>query len=369
MAAKGAASSRSVAAVHSRQAFSRQVVAGNQDGKHHAETGLGATACASASQNWNGAMAALIRSALERRQNAAMATVSCGETAMLRASAAKSNAPGGTSRAVFPRFSDPLSPAAAASRSRRYPIGWRAQSGAPLIHEVTRRAPLLSGSGNQTKRRTGTTNVSRCCRSWPGRQFGTAQENRRAPQVARPTGIVNQRRLHQVFEISVLLKGLNGLLECAAGIALYLVSTQTIVSLIYRAAHHELIARPHNFLAQHLMGAAQQFSVATKSFYSAYLVGHGVIKLVLVVGLLRGWRWSYPVAIVALAGFVTYQLHRIWLTHGVLLAVLTGFDVFLIAMIWHEWRASQTVRPDRALVSRYADSPVAPVRGTPERGE
>ena len=42
---------------------------------------------------------------------------------------------------------------------------------------------------------------------------------------------VNERRIHQVFEVSVLLKGLHAVIECIGGVLLYLVSTATFISL------------------------------------------------------------------------------------------------------------------------------------------
>ena len=39
---------------------------------------------------------------------------------------------------------------------------------------------------------------------------------------------MQERRIHQVFVVSVTLKGLHALVEIAGGLALYLVSTETI---------------------------------------------------------------------------------------------------------------------------------------------
>jgi uncharacterized membrane protein len=83
---------------------------------------------------------------------------------------------------------------------------------------------------------------------------------------------------------------------------------------------------------------AQHFSVASKSFYAFYLLSHGVIKLLLVIGLLRNQLWSYPASLIALAAFIIYQLYRFSYTHSVGLIALTLFDFLVIALIWHEWR-------------------------------
>jgi len=159
---------------------------------------------------------------------------------------------------------------------------------------------------------------------------------------------MNERRIHQIFVISVLLKGLHAFIECIGGLALYLVSTDTIEALVKRATQEELLEDPKDFVATHLLTAAQQFSVGTKTFYAFYLLSHGLIKLLLVVGLLRNQLWSYPASLVALAGFIAYQVYRYSYTHSVGLILLTAFDVIVMALIWHEWRLMRRVSTAQA---------------------
>lgn len=148
---------------------------------------------------------------------------------------------------------------------------------------------------------------------------------------------MDERRIHKVFEISVLLKGAHALIESIGGIALYLVSTTTIQSWVNFVTQEELNEDPSDFIAMHLLDFAQNFSISSKEFYGFYLLSHGAIKLVLVLGLLREKLWSYPASLAALALFIVYQLYRYSYTHSLGLIVLTIFDVFVIALIWHEY--------------------------------
>ena len=149
---------------------------------------------------------------------------------------------------------------------------------------------------------------------------------------------MNERRIHQIFVISVLLKGVHALIECFGGIALFLVSTDAIVALVNRATQEEIREDRNDFVATHLLAMAQHFSVGTKTFYAFYLLSHGLIKLLLVAGLLTNQLWAYPASLVALAGFIAYQVYRFSYTHSVGLVLLTIFDVFVMVLIWHEWR-------------------------------
>jgi len=82
---------------------------------------------------------------------------------------------------------------------------------------------------------------------------------------------------------------------------------------------------------------AQNFSVQEQNFYAFYLLSHGVVKLFLVVGLLKGKLWSYPASLIVLGLFILYQLYRYSYTHGVGLIALTVFDIVVMALIWHEY--------------------------------
>lgn len=148
---------------------------------------------------------------------------------------------------------------------------------------------------------------------------------------------MNEHRIHQVFQVSVLLKGAHALIECVGGIALALVSTSTITDLVNTLTQEELIEDPNDLIATHLRAMAQQFSVGTKHFYAFYLLSHGVVKLLLVVGLLRNKLWSYPASLIVLGFFIVYQLYRFSYTHGIGLIALTMFDIFVMGLIWHEY--------------------------------
>jgi uncharacterized membrane protein len=149
---------------------------------------------------------------------------------------------------------------------------------------------------------------------------------------------MNERRIHQIFEVSVLLKGAHALIECIGGLALALVSTSAITGLVKSLTQDELIEDPNDVVGTHLLRLAQNFTVSSQHFYAFYLLSHGVIKAFLVVGLLRNKLWAYPASFVALGLFIVYQLYRFSYTHGVGLLVLTVFDVFVIWLIWHEYR-------------------------------
>jgi len=149
---------------------------------------------------------------------------------------------------------------------------------------------------------------------------------------------MNEKRIHQIFAVSVSLKGLHAIIEIVGGLALYLTSTETIVGWLNRLSQGELIEDPHDWIANHVMKFGANFSVAQHQFYAFYLLSHGLVKGVLVVGLLKEKLWAYPASFVVFSAFIAYQLYRYSWTHDFSLILLSIFDLFVIALAIHEYR-------------------------------
>ena len=135
---------------------------------------------------------------------------------------------------------------------------------------------------------------------------------------------MQERRIHQIFVVSVTLKGLHALVEIAGGAALYLASAGAIARSL-----NEL--DPHSWIARH-------FALSEQHFYAFYLLSHGLVKAVLVIGLLREKLWAYPACFAVFGGFIGYQLYRYSYTHEVALLALSIFDLFVIYLAVHEYR-------------------------------
>jgi uncharacterized membrane protein len=135
---------------------------------------------------------------------------------------------------------------------------------------------------------------------------------------------VQERRVHQIFAVSVSLKGLHALLEIAGGIALYGFSADAIARWLDEIDRGRLVARYFDLSEQH--------------FYAFYLLSHGLVKVVLVYGLLKEKLWAYPASFVVFGAFIAYQLYRYSFTHELSLIFLSVFDLFVIALAIHEYR-------------------------------
>jgi len=149
---------------------------------------------------------------------------------------------------------------------------------------------------------------------------------------------MQEKRIHEIFVVSVLFKGVHALIEIVGGIALYLTSTQTIVDFLNRVTREQLLDDPDDWVGNHLFEFAQGFSVEAHHFYAFYLLSHGLVKSVLIVGLLREKLWAYPASFAVFGAFIAYQLYRYTYTHDIALILLSIFDLFVIYLAAHEYR-------------------------------
>lgn len=150
--------------------------------------------------------------------------------------------------------------------------------------------------------------------------------------------------LDRAFEIGIILKGLDGVLELIGGVLLLAVSPATINRVVVSLTQHELSEDSHDFVATHLLRLSHGLTGSAVGFAAAYLLLHGIVKVVLVAALLLNKLWAYPWMIAFLLAFIGYQIYRLALNLTVGLTALTIFDV---AIVWLTWREYQKQRAQR----------------------
>jgi uncharacterized membrane protein len=150
--------------------------------------------------------------------------------------------------------------------------------------------------------------------------------------------------IDRAFHVSLLLKGIDGLLECIGGIFLLLVKPEQINSWARSLTEGELSHDPHDFIANHILKTAHEVTGASLLFGALYLLSHGVVKLVLVIEVLRNHLWAYIALIVVTALFIIYQLFRIIDEFSLGLFLLTVLDFVIIYLTQKEYRRHLEVK-------------------------
>lgn len=144
--------------------------------------------------------------------------------------------------------------------------------------------------------------------------------------------------LRRLFQASLWLKATHSLIEVMGGLLLHAMPHQAITALVRRLTWAELMEDPGDLVANALRRAAEGFGADAQSFAAWYLFSHGAIKLTLVLAVLDNRSWAYPALIVAMTGFVVYQVHLMRLDFSLPLVVITLVDLIVLALTVHEYR-------------------------------
>ena len=134
---------------------------------------------------------------------------------------------------------------------------------------------------------------------------------------------------------------------CVTGTAIRMltVSPSFVVRVATFVTGGELAQEPNDFIATAILSTAQTFAVSPHFFIAVYLVVHGVIKTMLVIGIFAKKRIAYPLFMLALALFGAYELYRGFARQESLLYALALFDFALLVLTVHEYRLRY---PDRS---------------------
>jgi uncharacterized membrane protein len=149
-----------------------------------------------------------------------------------------------------------------------------------------------------------------------------------------PTEIARQ---HRMFEIALVLKGLNGIVELVGGMLALVVPLRKVNQVVLWLTASEIEDDPNDWLANMLIDAAEKLSMGTKLYASFYLLAHGVVKLFLVYSLWREKIWAFPVGLSLIGALVCYSIYRFTHTHAVSLLLFAAIDLIIMWFIWREY--------------------------------
>ena len=148
----------------------------------------------------------------------------------------------------------------------------------------------------------------------------------------------NTKLTHRFFEVSVILKALNGVIEMLIGVSVFFITKETLTQFVAFIARVELSEDPGDLLANYLVRAVEHYTLTNQMYISIYLLTHGILKVALVYCLLKKYLWAYPTAIVVFGLFGTYQMFAYVHTPNPSLLLLTLLDVFIMAVTYFEYR-------------------------------
>jgi len=149
--------------------------------------------------------------------------------------------------------------------------------------------------------------------------------------------------LHRFFEVGILFKGIDGGLELVGGLLLLLLSPAAINGIVFFFISGELREDPTDLVANLILHSTRTV-IQSRTLASAFLLLHGVTKLLLVAALVSNRLWSYPAAIVMFTGFTTYQIYQLSHQPSLFLEIVTLLDIIVVLLIIAEYRHVKLAR-------------------------
>ncbi|MGH7192415.1 MAG: DUF2127 domain-containing protein [Candidatus Saccharimonadales bacterium] len=147
-----------------------------------------------------------------------------------------------------------------------------------------------------------------------------------------------QNLLDKAYEIGIIVKGIDGILELIGGILVLVITPGTVNGITHLLTQQELQEDPHDFIAAHILKLGHSLTYGHNYFAAAFLLTHGAVKVVLVACLLLNKLWAYPWALVILGLFLVYQVYQLATHPTFTMAFLSVLDVIIIWLIYREWR-------------------------------
>jgi uncharacterized membrane protein len=149
---------------------------------------------------------------------------------------------------------------------------------------------------------------------------------------------------HVIFEVGIILKGINASIELALGTSLIILSADKLRGFITNLITPLLDHKRWSWLSDAATRYAERITISGKDFAGWYFLTHGVVKLLVVICLLKRWFWAYPVAIAMFIMFVLFQTGEFLLgSHSWFYLFLDIFDGLMIWLTVNEWKHAKSL--------------------------
>lgn len=150
--------------------------------------------------------------------------------------------------------------------------------------------------------------------------------------------IEREKDIFWFFDLALLLKAVNGGLEMLGAALILAVPPALVIKIAEFLTSGEIGQDADDPIATGLLSAAQAFAVQKHYLLALYLALHGVVKVLLVIGIFAGKKIAYPLFMIALVLFGSYEAYRGFMRQELLLQVIAVFDFSLLVLTAYEYR-------------------------------
>jgi len=147
-----------------------------------------------------------------------------------------------------------------------------------------------------------------------------------------------KQRIYQVFfNLSMIVKGIDGVIELAGGLAFIFLNRENILNLLSHIYDYNMLdISNHTFLSL-ATAVSKAFETNVKNFIIVILVCNGFVKIGMSISLFMRYLKVFPVALVFLSVLFVYQIVQLFYTPSLFLILFNVFDALVILVIWAEY--------------------------------
>jgi uncharacterized membrane protein len=162
--------------------------------------------------------------------------------------------------------------------------------------------------------------------------------------------LFSEKNLHRLFDAGIIIKAIDSVGETILGFLFLFLNAATMNKIVGAIFGDEIDEAPLKAIWSFALHSFAQASNNSQTFLAFLFIGHGLLKIILVAGLVKNKLWVFPVAAIAFTGFALYEIYQLFHTPSLLLDALTILDIIFIALIIHEYRyqkkyPQQAVKP------------------------
>ncbi len=148
---------------------------------------------------------------------------------------------------------------------------------------------------------------------------------------------LSEKNYRSLFKASIIVKGLISIGELALGFLFVFVSHGALRHAVFALTGDELRETPPDFIWGYVIQGLHGFAATPQSVWAFIFLSHGIVKLILIAGLLRDRLWAYPWSAAIFSLFIVYQIWQMAFTPSLILLLITILDVVVVGLALHEY--------------------------------
>lgn len=149
------------------------------------------------------------------------------------------------------------------------------------------------------------------------------------------------KRKYQIFQvlftISIVLKGIDGVVEFTGGLIFAILTKESIVNIISSFLEYDIFEIPNQTLIRWITDISHALTSNIKIFISIVLIGSGFIKFILSINLLLRKLIAFHIGFAFLITLFIYQIVQMFFTPRPFLFAMNAFDGIVIFLIWRQY--------------------------------